>query len=211
MKKIMLMIMILVPSMLRADSKVDFEIKLIGIQGQIDHYPLEFEMAFFVAKDIGTLEFLNKRKVSLEEQEVDQLNQKMKLSNEELTMPVTYNVITPNNPYFKPYPGFEGMHRETTKYTFESNGKQERVDGFQVSVRTDAWGNSSLSGGLVNDMIQGMVLDSRIVEKNFTMEDDGVEYHFSITRAGQSQSANETIQVPKYEVAECDGTCVIKN
>ncbi|MEZ4845455.1 MAG: hypothetical protein R2877_00330 [Bdellovibrionota bacterium] len=219
MKNIWVLIVMLVPSLLMADTKVDFEISLIGIQGQIDRYPLEFEMAVFCSSDIATLEFLNQIRESLSEEQIDELNQKRVISGKSLKMNIAYNVVVPSNPYFKPYPGFENVYREKHQYTLnDERGSKKRFDKFQVSVRTDAWGASSLSGSLPMEMLESMVHDSNLKEKRFKMQDDGVEYIFSIARSANravAECADGSCQLPamdriENEIMECDGTCVMK-
>ena len=68
------------------------------------------------------------------------------------------------------------------------------------------------------DMIKGLAKDVTIQEKRFKMQDDGVEYIFSIKRAAYEAAIDcpdGSCQLPamdkiENEIMECDGTCVMK-
>lgn len=186
MNKIVVAVLMLVPSVLLADTNVDFEIKLIGIEGQIEKYPFEFEVSFLATPDISSFNYYNHQKFSLSEREIDELNERHVLSGKTLNFPVTHTIVEETNPYAGPYPGFESLRHQEHVYKFSLNGKDHKMDEFEVLVRTDAWGASSTSGDLVMDLINAMVKENAISEKRFRIEDDDITYHFSIRRVVNS-------------------------
>lgn len=183
MKKLIMFVAIVIPTLLMANDQTDYEIRLTEITGTITSYPLEFDLGLYLPEqDVVGTAFVNHQRVSLSEESLRELNSTHQVNGYDLSIKVQNHLIRPESPYIVPNPIYKANHPDRRRYRININGKLKELDEFYVHVRTDAWGASTLSYDVAMDTIQFMEQNSTVANQTFDLEDDGVTYHFVIAR-----------------------------